>query len=118
MPTVIVGCKLPHGLVLKLSGVKTSVTLKGANSNTIVGLDGKVQRGTCGFTVVDEAFITKWLKTYQDTTMVRKELIFIQKNQKDAEAQAAEQVDQKTGFEPVNPDKPAVPGVTPAEEEA
>lgn len=115
MSQVTVGCKLPHGLVLELPNVKHKVTLKGANSNTIVGLDGKVQRGTCGFTQVDEQFIGQWLKLYKGTTMVQKELIFVQKTQKDAQAQATEQKDQKTGFEPVNPEKPGAPGVTPAE---
>lgn len=115
---VTVGCKLPHGLVLQLPNSKVRVTLNGANSNTIVGLDGKVQRGTCGFTQVDEGFVNAWLKLYASTTMVSKGLVFVQKNQKDAQAKAAEVNDQKTGFEPVDPEKPAVAGITPVEPEA
>lgn len=114
MANVIVGCKLPHGLVLSLPNNKTRVTLKGANSETIVGLDGKVVRGSCGYTPVDESFINAWLKTYAESTMVKQQLIFVQKNEANAKAQAAEQEDQKTGFEPVNPAAPGVSGIKPA----
>lgn len=116
MPNVTVGCKLPHGLVIRLNNTKTQVTLNGANTGTVVGLDGKVQRGTCGFTQVDESFINSWLKAYADTVMVKKGLIFISKNQKEAEAEANDKSSIKTGFEPTDPDKPAAPGVTPAEQ--
>lgn len=117
MPNVTVGCKLPHGLIIRLnSNSKTQVTLNGANSGTVVGLDGKVQRGTCGFTQVDETFINAWLKAYADTVMVKKGLIFISKNQKEAQAQADDKENIKTGFEPTDPAKPAAPGVTPAEQ--
>lgn len=113
MPTVTVGCKLPHGLVLQLQGNKQRVTLRGANSNTVVGVDGKVVRGSCGYTQVDSDFATAWLKAYAQTTMVSKGLIFIEKSQKDAAAHAAELEPEKTGFEPVDPEKPTIAAITP-----
>lgn len=117
MANVTVGCKLPHGLQLKLpnkDGSETVVVLKGANSGTIIGLDGRVIRGTCGYTPVDEAFITEWLKVYKDYVPVKQKLIFIQRNLGEAKAQAADQADQKTGFEPMDQNK-LVNGITPAD---
>ena len=115
MAQVTVGCKLPHGLILQLPKTSQRVTLRGANSNTVLGLDGKVARGTCGYTKVDDAFIQAWLKLYAQTTMVKNGLIFVAKNEAEAKAEAADTAAQKTGFEAVDPDKPAVPGIKPVE---
>ena len=111
MANVIVGCKLPHGLVLNLPNSKVRVTLNGANSGTVIGLDGKVMRGTCGYTPVDEGFIAQWLKLYGETTMVKKQMIFVQKNEGSAKAMGAELEKEKTGFEAVDPAKPGVSGI-------
>lgn len=113
MPNVIVGCKLPHGLIIRLPNAETPVTLKGANSGTIVGLDGKVVRGTCGFTPVDEAFITQWLKLNAPMVMVKKGLVFVQKDQKNAAAEASDKAAVKTGFEAVDPEHPTIAAVKP-----
>lgn len=117
MANVTVGCKLPHGLQCKLpnkDGSETIVILKGANSGTIIGLDGRVIRGTCGYTLVDESFITAWLGAYKDLVCVKNKLIFIQKNLDNAKAQAADQVEQKTGFEAMDQNA-LVNGITKAE---
>lgn len=113
MANVTVGCKLPHGLVLTLPNSKVRVTLNGANNGTVVGLDGKVVRGTCGYTQVDENFIASWLKLYGETTMVKQQMIFVQKNEASAAAKAAELAKEKTGFEAVDPAKPGVNGIKP-----
>lgn len=118
MANVTVGCKLPHGLQCKLSnkdGSETIVVLRGANSGTIVGLDGKVIRGTCGYTTVDESFITAWLLAYKDLEPVKQKLIFVQKNLGEAKAQGADQVAQKTGFEALDQNN-LVNGITKADE--
>lgn len=101
--TVIVGCKLPHGLEVQIGG--KTVVLNGANSSTIVGGYGL----TPG---VDKAAFDEWLATYADFPAVQKELIFAQATEKSAAAQANEQAAEKTGFEGLDPKKPA-PGIEP-----
>lgn len=89
MAKVIVGCKLPNGLMIQVSDA--AVKINGANSTTIVG--------GYGLTEVDEAFWTQWKKEHADWPMVKNELIFAQVKPKDAEAAAEERRDQKTGLE-------------------
>ena len=104
--TVIVGCKLPHGLETQIGG--KTVVLRGMNYSTIVGGYGL----TYG---VDKAGFEQWLLTYADLPYVKNELIFAQANEKSAIAQATEQKDEKTGFEGLNPEAPA-PGIEPVKE--
>jgi len=110
--TVVVGCKLPHGLRIEIPG-KGSYDLKGANSSTIMHPGtGRPVQGTCGYTPnVDEDFAKEWLKLYRDTPMVKKELIFIQNTLASAQAQGKEMADETTGFEQIDPTKKLLDGV-------
>lgn len=105
MEKVIVGCKLPHGLVLHHKG--TAVTLKGANSSRVIGGHG--------LTEVDKGFYEAWLKQHANFAPVKAKAIFVSESRDEAEDAAEERKDVETGFEGLNPDKPA-PGVEQAKE--
>lgn len=97
MVTVIVGCKLPHGLTIEIDG--NSVTLNGINSSTIIGGYGLTYD-------VDKEFFDKYLELYADTELVKNGLIFAQEKLKEARTEAEEKAGLKNGLEPINPQKP------------
>lgn len=105
MANITVGCKLPHGLIIQVGGKK--VTLNGANSSRIIG--------GYGLTLVDKDFFEAWSKEFASFQPLQDGLIFAQDSANKAEGQAKEQVDLRSGFEPLNFDKPA-PGVQPVAE--
>lgn len=101
---VVVGCKLPHGLILELGTPPKirRVTLKGSNSTQIVGVNPLV--GQFGLTPdVDKDFIDEWLTKNADLVFVKTKMIFVQKDQRSAEAEAREKFKLKSGLEPLNP---------------
>lgn len=102
MANVIVGCKLPHGLIIKTGG--KSATLNGANSSRIVG--------GYGLTPVDKDFFEAWKAEYASFEPLKSGLIFEQANERSAMSQATEQQEIKSGLEPLDLDKPAA-GVKP-----
>ena len=102
MANVIVGCKLPHGLIIKTGG--KSVTLNGANSSRIVG--------GYGLTSVDKDVFEAWKAEYASFEPLKSGLIFEQANERSAVSQATEQQEIKSGLEPLDLDKPAA-GVKP-----
>lgn len=95
--TVTVGCKLPHGLILKTGG--KSVTINGANSSKIVG--------GYGLTVVDKDFFDAWKTEFAQFAPLKNYLIFVQEKPAAAEAQAKEQAEVKSGLERLSREKPA-----------
>jgi hypothetical protein len=105
--TVTVGCKLPHGLHLDLSGKR--VTLVGANSSSLIGGHG-ITEG------VDKEFFERWMKTFRDSAFVKNGLIFAHDNANNTKAEAKEKADNETGFEGLDPKKPA-PGIAPIAED-
>lgn len=102
MATVSVGCKLPHGLIIKTGG--KSVALAGANSSAIIG--------GYGLTEVDKDFYDAWRKEFATFAPLKNELIFVQESRAKAEGRAKEQAEVKSGLEPLDPAKPAA-GVKP-----
>lgn len=96
MASVTVGCKLPHGLIIKTGG--KSITLNGANSSKIVG--------GYGLTQVDKDFFDAWKTEFAQFAPLKNHLIFVQEKPANAEAQAKEQTEVKTGLEPLDPAKP------------
>lgn len=97
---VMIGCKLATGLIIGIGGKQ--VTLNGANSNRIIG--------GYGLTRVDKELADAWFEAYKDFDPVIAGLIFVQDKKADAEAQAKEQTDVKTGTENLDPKNPA-PGI-------
>jgi hypothetical protein len=101
MPNVTVGCKLVNGVILGYQGKR--VALAGAKSSRIIG--------GYGMTEVDKDFFEAWCKANADSALLSGNLIFAQERASMAEGKAKEQASVKTGFEPINPEKP-VPGVS------
>lgn len=119
--TVVIGCKLPHGIFLehiqKREGWNPApagprVKLNGANSiqrNSLVKVQPRVHE--FGKTVVDKSFWEKWLADNTDNEHIKAGRIFVvdPKSSEDAtqrsfNAQAAEKLGEKTGLEGLNPD--------------
>lgn len=109
--TVVVGCKLPNGLIVDLCdpGVnehgqkimiprRQPVTFKGANSSNIVG--------GFGLTDVDADFWEAWVKQNAKFPALVNGLIFAQERRDRAADNAMDHADAKSGFEGINPDRP------------
>lgn len=108
MNTVIIGCKLPHGIDLKgTAGQK--ITLNGMNTSLI--------EGGFGITHVDETEAAFLFAEYEDFGPFKSHAIFTNNTDKVADVRdiAIDLNDIKTGFEGMDPDKPA-PGMKPEDE--
>lgn len=93
MPNITVGCKLPNGLILQLND--KTVSLNGFMKGRAIGGYGLTEG-------VDEAFFNEWIKSHSDMLVVKNELIFKQKNLKEAKSQAKDTADKKSGLEPLD----------------
>jgi hypothetical protein len=111
---VLVGCKLPHGLILELldpikpgedfmkpHAAGKQVTIKGACS--LYNQVDKKSRSHFQYAItpVDKAFFDEWYRRNKDLDCVRNGLIFVTEKQSIAEGLAKERVDVKTGLEPL-----------------
>lgn len=95
---VVVGCKLPHGLILEHPMDPTKkVELVGKNKALIVGAD-------YASTEVDGDFWEQWAAVNKEFPAVKSGAIFVAKSAADVAAVARENVDRKTGFEPMRTD--------------
>ncbi len=96
--TVIVGCKLPHGLILDhpLDQSK-KVELNGLNSSRIIG-------ATHGVTEVDGEFWEAWKTVHAEFPALKSGAIFEAKSLADIAAKAKELEGEKTGFEAMSQD--------------
>lgn len=81
------------------------ITLLGRNAARVIGGFGITEN------VPKDAF-DKWLAEHKDLKDVREGLIFVHAKTQGAEAIAMERADLKSGFEPLNPEKPG-PGLEP-----
>src|SRR5580765_5333748 len=107
MPTVTVACKLPNGLQLELEG-KPRVIIKGTSVPY-----GAPTHDVGGYALtpnVDADFFNEWQAKYKDYVPVKRGLIFAYTKPQDATARAMEMRDEKSGLEPIDPDKPG-PGL-------
>lgn len=118
---VRVGCKLPHGLTLRLFDQTPGedgkpvfrarpdrVTLAGRNASQVIG--------GYGVTDVPEDFWKEWLDQNKSFPALRSGAIFSEPTRARALDRAAEQRDVKTGTEPLDPEKPG-PGLARLPEE-
>lgn len=123
MTNVVIGCKLPHGLVMEIvepgkddtgkfgtmpGPVGTRVTLNGAHSvprsKGALGEYPSLKVYPYGLTVVDEAFWKAWHARHKDFSFVKDGLVFVAADQKAAMAMAKERVGSvSTGLEPLSP---------------
>ncbi len=116
MPNVMIGCKLPHGLILELIPAPPAdrtlqgfvpagkrVTIKGANS---LRTERRAQQGVHPFAItpVDKDFWEAWYAQHKDRDFVKNGLVFVAKDEKDAQAMARERLPERTGLEGLNTD--------------
>lgn len=93
--TVIVGCKLPHGVHLRLG--ERRITLNGVNT------DGVVAPGGYGLTTVDAEDWAALQKKYEGDTAFINKLIFAEETEVKAKKTAEKNADKATGLEPIDP---------------
>ncbi|ELY6374873.1 hypothetical protein SNQ68_002487 [Cronobacter sakazakii] len=103
--TIVVGCKLPNGLVVEQDGY--TVTLNGSNSSNVVGGYGLTEG-------VDKNAFEKWLEVHKNQPYVKNELVFAQAKANSAQSKATENASVKSGLEGLPQDKPA-PGIEKAD---
>ncbi len=94
---VVVGCKLPNGIVLDLPNSEKTVTLNGRNKAVIIGSD-------YGITDVDAEFWEAWHKVNKKFPAVVSGAIFVAATRQEADAKAKEFADRETGLEPMKTD--------------
>ncbi|ELY5940591.1 hypothetical protein [Cronobacter malonaticus] len=103
--TIVVGCKLPNGLVVEQDGY--TVTLSGSNSSNVVGGYGLTEG-------VDKDAFEKWMEVHKNQPYVKNELVFAQAKANSAQSKANENASVKSGLEGLPQDKPA-PGIEKAD---
>jgi hypothetical protein len=107
MAKVTVGCKLPHGLQIRVG--ETAVVLAGTNSSLVIGGHG-ITEG------VDKDFFDAWMLANKDSAAVQGGFIFAHAKTDNVKAEAEEKADNRNGFEGLDPDKPA-PGIEAVKED-
>jgi ethanolamine utilization microcompartment shell protein EutL len=109
--TVIIGCRLPHGLYINIGDTRTGtakqILLAGANRSEIRGVD-------VGLTEVDKSEADIWFKEHSEADYVKSGGVFIMSDEKSAASKAKELKDEETGFESL---EPTAMGVKPADKE-
>lgn len=93
--TVVVGCKLPNGLLAQVE--KTKIVFNGLNSSKI--------SGGHGLTTVPADFWNAWLEMNSGLAMVRNGFVFAHEKAADTKAEAKEKSGEKTGLESLDPEK-------------
>lgn len=104
MRTVIIGCKLPHGLAFMQDGKR----------HVIKGLNTAIAGGY-GITHMDEAVASVFFATHAEFAPVKAKAIFYHSEAASVDAMAAEYTDLKTGLEGLDQTKPA-PGLAPSDD--
>lgn len=110
MTTVIIGCKLPHGLTF-IGSQGQKITLNGMNTSLI--------QGGYGLTNVDDGEAALFFANHSEYDPVKNNAIFTHNTASvaDVHAIAEELKDERTGFEGLDPSKPA-PGLKPEAKQA
>lgn len=115
--TITVGCKLPHGLQIPLGSLEDT-TVDGKQVKMFrpngrhITLNGYHAKEASAFGVgitdgVDAAEFRAWAEKHREFAPLARGLIFEVKRPSDAPAAAKERADLKSGFEGLDPEKPA-----------
>lgn len=108
MAKILIGCRLPNGLILQHPESKAKVTIAGLHSSKIIGAKHIT-------TEVDAEFWAAWKAAYaSDFKPLKTGAIFEAASASAAESKAKELEKEKTGFEPMA--KEAL-GVKPSEKD-
>lgn len=122
MDMVTVGCRLPHGIVMELiepgelrlpAPRGDFVEIKGANSLRIKGTNPLM--GQFAYTQVDKSLAVEWFKRNANHPAVKGGALVMHETASGAAAKGKERANERTGFEPLNPDAPPK-GVEPDKE--
>lgn len=109
--TILLGCKLPHGMYLDLyddaKNLKHRVKLPGIMGFKIPNEDRKFVNPETSFghtiTPVSRAHYEAWIAKNGNHPAVVNGFIYVAKNESDAKAIAKEREKEETGFEQLNP---------------
>lgn len=107
MSTVTIGCKLPNGILMELGDKQ--VVINGANSSEIIGGHGLTEN-------VDKSFFDAWMERNKELKFVKIGHIFAHEKTASTKAQAKERAKEKTGLEPLDPNKKPA-GITDVKDE-
>lgn len=107
---IVIGCRLPCGVVLELGGKQVALAGQNQNKSGIVLLS----QDDYGETIVDKSFWDEWKKMNGSFQPLASGAIFEAKNQSEAKAKQKELKKEKTGHEPM-PQEGA--GIKPSDEE-
>ncbi len=114
---VIVGCKLPNGLLLSVDGKTLRINGKARYnmpSPSRKNLNADVEYAD-GLTTVDKAFWDKWLSDHKEYAPVKSGAIYASGNRVEAVAKAKDTEEAVVGLEPIDPSKP-IANVEPTDE--
>ena len=99
MATILIGCRLPNGLILRHpdpARADRTVKLKGANEAQVKSV---VIGQTFVTTAVDADFWETWKKCYSDYAPLKSGAIFEARDDKEANGKGRELSKEKLGFE-------------------
>lgn len=104
---VVIGCRLPHGIILTRPNPKDplnpeKVKLVGIHSSKLIQRDGSPAADFVT-TEVDAEFWDAWKTAYHSFKPLQVGSIFEARNEQEAKIKAKEYSRQKTGFEPIDP---------------
>lgn len=124
--TVSIGCKIPNGIVMRLHQYveqdvpllgggfqKQKIALPTGKEITLKGWARKMNEapallidGYCAInSEVDADFWAQWLEQNKNAQYIKNGMIFAVSNDKSAIAKAREEVERRSGMEPLDPDK-------------
>src|SRR5260221_4670944 len=136
--TVVVGCKLPNGLILQLSQFEanTEPVMGGGHRDIQTGRKvgekytvrgpavkwGDIPRflmvgGYALTSGIPEDFWNEWVKQNNDSDIVRRGLVVAFPKMEDVEAKCRENEKKLTGLEPIDPPRLPIRGIEAAKEE-
>lgn len=102
MPKVVIGCRLPNGLIIRHPNPQfnAEVKLNGLHSSKLIARDGS-PAASYVTTEVDQELWDAWKIAYRDFAALKNGSIFEAKSLTDAAAQGKERSKEKFGFEPM-----------------
>lgn len=98
MSTVVIGCKLPNGLILQVGDKQHAVN--GFNHSYVVGGHGITDD-------VPQDFWDAWVAENKDRAVLKNGFIFAHAKQKDVKAEATEKKATRSKTEPLDPSSKA-----------
>lgn len=98
---IAIGCRLPHGLVLRHpdKDVNVEVTISGYHSINVINRATKQPSMNFAVTLVDADFWAIWKAAYSTYEPLKKGLIFEARSEQEAAVKGKERSKHKTGFE-------------------